>query len=354
MEGLPKLDAIAAGNVVRYLNAEWTVLEKSVRRDSGHYTETQWTLRGHFGEDSYLLKTEERKRGGVEVIWVFTRPTVLESISYESAPGAWTNFKELNMPSPAPRKVKFVNEDFFFDEETVVDAEDDDGNIVPKATWDYYSSDRKRNLAIEIWKEEDRDYPEAYDGKVVEVSAFEVLAKKASAYALGGISGSAFDAVKSSAGMFFIFGLVLVGNGVPMDFFLFLAPLVGALGIMIARRLPLQLWASSVAIWVAVALLARFSGYALSFWFLGAVCVGLSLLMPRLMAVLFSSEEPGAGWQAAVFGAFPALWCYSFLQYFVYAPGPRADYQLFAVILLPLAASGVCALLSRVSEGSNG
>ena len=134
----------------------------------------------------------------------------------------------------------------------------------------------------------------------------------------------------------------------------YLAPLFVVLGLMFLHRPPVRLWVSAVIVWAAVAAMAHFGGYGFSFWYFTAVCAALSIVLPRLMTAVFPGTEPGGRYQTAVNGVFPALWVYSALQYFVFAPGPRAGYQLGAAIMLPLAATSVCALLGRISEGSNG
>jgi len=353
MADADKLEAIDFGNVLSYLGVEWTVIEKNVRHNSG-YIEIQWTLRGQYGDEAYLLKSEEKKEGNAEVTWEITRPTNLDAITYERYPGQWDAFQEKDLPASAPKTVKFVEVYFNFDEATTVDAADDDGNIVPKTTWDYYTSDRQRNLAVEIWKEEDRDYPEAYDGKVIDPSAFEILERKASVSSFGAASGGALETLKSGVGGFFMMGLVLVGNGLPMDVYCFFAPLAAVLFMLFAQRPPARLWVSSVAVWAAVAALAHFGRFALSFWYITAACAVLSIVLPRFMAAVFPGTGSGGWHQTAIYGVFPGVWVYSCLQYFVFAPGPRAGYQLGAALLLPLAATCVCALLGRITEGSNG
>lgn len=351
-----KLDEIDAGNMVNYLGVPWRVTEKSVCRESASYSEVQWTLESDSNGEAYLLKTEEKKTEGGTVVWVFTRGTGLGGVSYEKTTGEWRAFKELDMPSAPPKTVKFVSDYFSFDGETSGEAVDDEGDTVTKVTWDYYSADRRRNLAIEIWKEPDRDYPEAYDGKVVEPSAFTV--QEAKFQVSGGARRSGWTPLPEelTKKMFVasMVGFVALTGGLPLDCLLFLGVPAGILAVMIALRPPPWLYLSSACVWAGVGALVRYKGFGLSFWYLTAFCAVLSLVLPRLIAAAFSGLTAARHYRVALYGVLPALWVYSFLEYFRYAPGPRAFYQVFAACLLPLAAAGLCALLGRLAEGSNG
>jgi hypothetical protein len=361
MEGVKKLEDMTAGSVVRYMGVEWAVSDKSVCRESAAYCETEWTLHADGQGETYLLKSEEKKEQGLEEIWVFTRAAVLSCVFCERVPGQWRAFEELDMPSEPPKTVKFYDENFAFEGVTSGKAVDDEGDTVTKVTWDYYSADRSRNLAIEIWKEPDRDYPEAYDGKIVDPSSFEVLDKKAdvSAWAASGGGLSALLSGKEpglsdlphALGMMLFFAFMMVSSGVPMDYmFAFCMPLF-VIAVMVKAALPLWLYLSSVCVWAGMAALTWYTGCRLSFWLITAFCAALSLVVPRLIA----SRSPDAGryGRVAFYGVFPALWVYSFFEYFLYAPGPRGAHHFFAACLLPSAAAVFCAFLSAILEKSN-
>ena len=177
MGGLPELQDVDAGRLLLYKGQEWLVAERTSSGGVG-YSELQWTLHGK-GQDSgtyYLMRTKEL--GGPDA-WVLTKQARLNSFFYERRPGDWDCFKELSLPKEPPQAVKYQDAYFNFEGESSCDAVDDEGDTVTKVTWDYYSADRRRNLAVEIWKEPDRDYPEAYDGAVVQPSEFTVLDKTA-------------------------------------------------------------------------------------------------------------------------------------------------------------------------------
>ena len=139
MDGICKLDGIAAGNVVRYKSVEWNVVEKDVCKQSEAYVEVQWTLRNSASVEAYLLRTEEKTPGGNKVIWVFTHQTSLQGVTYEIIPGVWRAFEELSIPASPPSSVKFASDYLTFDGETSGLAEDDEGETVAKVTWEYLS-----------------------------------------------------------------------------------------------------------------------------------------------------------------------------------------------------------------------
>jgi len=350
MDGVKKLDEITAGNVVRYMGVEWGVSDKSVCRESSEYCEIEWTLHAFIQGDAYLLKSEEKKASGLEEIWVFTRATALSSVLYEEPPGQWRSFGELDMPSEPPKSVKFYNESFAFEGVTSGRAVDDEGDTVTKVTWDYYSPDRSRNLAIEIWKEPDRDYPEAYDGKIVTPSAFEILDKKVSVSRRTSSSGDASDLTQAPGAILF-FAFILVSSGVPMDYMCAFGMPLLVIAVMVTGQLPLWLWASSVCMWTGIGALAWQTGFGLSFWWITAICAALSLLVTKLIAPGLGGD--GRYGRVSIYGIFPALWVYSFLEYFIYAPGPRGAHHFVAACILPAVAAGFCYLLNGILERSN-
>ncbi len=347
------LGAAEVGRVISCRGVEWTVSDKTVSRQSNSYLERQWTLT-HGSEELYLVKSEEKKAGGLEEIWVLTRQIPLSGVSFEYDPGSWRSMGEVTLPGDPPRSVRYSQDEYAYDSMSSVTAEDDDGNMVPKVTWDFYSADRRKNLAIEIWKEEDKDYPEAYLGNVTSPADFEVLDKKVALPRFGMKPGQGFfEILKTSASGAGIFGLVLLINGVPFDYLLALAVPATLLFSMYVMRPPAWLAVSSFCIWGAVGAAAKLGGFGLSFWYLAFSCAALAVVLPRLMGTFFQGTEISGHWRLAFFGVLPALWVYSFLIYIIFAPGPHAAYQFFTACLLPVAAAAAAAL-TRVLEGSDG
>jgi hypothetical protein len=348
------LGSAEVGRVIRCRGAEWTVSDKTVSRQSDSYIERQWTLT-HGSDELYLVKSEEKKAGGLEEIWVLTRQISLSGVSYEYAPGNWRGLDEDALPPEPPRAVQYAEADYNYDSTSSVKARDDDGNMVPKDTWDFYSADRRKNLAIEIWKEDDKDYPEAYLGDVVTPGDFEVLDKKVATPRFGIRADQGFLGIlKSSASGIGIVGLMLVINGFPCDYFIALAVPAALLLCMYIMGSPAWLTVSCVCVWGVVGAAAWLSGFGLSFWYLAFSCAALSVVLPRLMTTFSQGTEISGHWRLAAFGVLPALWVYSFLVYIIFAPGPHAAYQFLAACLLPLAIAAAAAVLNRVLEGSDG
>ncbi len=348
------LDSAEVGRVISCRGVEWTVSDKTVSRQSGSYLERQWTLT-HGSEELYLVKSEEKKASGLEEIWVLTRQIPLSGVSYEYEPGSWRGLHEDSLPPEAPRCVKYAQADYAYDSTSSVKAKDDDGNMVPKDTWDFYSGDRRKNLAIEIWKEDDKDYPEAYLGDVVTPSDFEVLDKKAALPRFGLKPGQGvFETLKNSASGAGMVGLMLIINGFPCDYFIALAVPATLLLCLYIQGSAAWLTVSCLCVWIAVGAAARLSSFGLSFWSMAFFCAALSVVLPRLMAMFLQGGQISEHWRLAVFGVLPALWVYSFLVYIIFAPGPHAAYQFFAACLLPVAIAAAIAALNRVLEGSDG
>lgn len=352
MANTSTLEAVEKGRFISSRGLEWCVIDKTVSKESDSYLERQWTLT-HGYEEAYLVKSEEKKAGGLEEIWVLTRKTNLGAITYEASPGNWRSFDEDSMPDDAPRVVRAPQGDFSFDGQSSVRAEDDDGNMVPKITWDFYSPDRSKNLAIEIWKEDDKDYPEAYLGNVVSPSDFEILNKKAAAGSLRKPGTGPYEELKTVFTGFGLFGFIAIINGLPMDYYVTVGVPGMMLGLMKLQGVPAWLTVSSVCVWVAVAAAAKLGGFGLSFWYLTGCCAALATALPRLMRVFFPGEDISGHWRVGAFGVLPALWLYSFIEYLVYAPGPHAAYQFLSACLLPLAASAAAMGLARALEGSD-
>lgn len=348
------LGSVEVGRVISCRGVEWNVSDKTVSRQSGTYLERQWTLT-HGSEELYLVKSEEKKASGLEEIWVLTRQIQLSGVSCESGPGNWNSLDEDSMPEEAPRSVKYAQAGYIYESTSSVKAKDDDGNMVPKDTWDFYSSDHRKNLAIEIWKEEDKDYPEAYLGDVVSPADFVVLDKKVAVPRFGIRPDQGFfEILKSSASGVGVVGLMLVINGFPCDYFIALAVPAMLLLCMYIMGSPAWLTVSCVCVWGVVGAAAVLGGFGLSFWYLAFSCAALSVVLPRLTTTFSQGTEISGHWRLAFFGVLPALWIYSFLVYIIFAPGPHAAYQFFAACLLPLAAAAGTAALNRALEGSDG
>jgi hypothetical protein len=348
MANVPSLNQAEPGRFLRHKGHELCVVSVTANRESESYLERQWVLRGGSAGESYLVKTEEKTSSGLKETWVLTRQIDMDDVAFEPSPGEGQRFNQDSMPAEPPAKVKYREDYFKLEGATKVNAADDEGDIVPKITWDYFSTDRKRNLAIEIWKEPDKDYPETYLGDVVSPGEIQVLDKKETPSPAGAFSGSlGLEQAKAGGIGFLVFGFMAMSQGLSFDYYTAIAVPIGMAVVGFNDSRARGIMPLALLIWGGVAAAAWFGGFRLSFWYLSSGCVALAALLPRLF---------GAGAFArrlSLYGVLPALWLYSFIEYVFYAPGPRAFYQYATAFLLPAAAAGVSYALNSLLEGND-
>ncbi len=326
------LTTYKCGDSFTFEDDTWVVTEYGLSPNDSGYDERQWTVQDkRSGETAYLLLCEET--GNTTEKWVFTRQIVLGSVFIsDDSPDQGRSLKE-KMPGKPPQKMTYNMRDFFFKESYTTQAEDDDGNRVPKETWDYFDASELNNLAIEIWKEPDADYPEAFLGAIIPSSMFvyagakRVIAKKA--------LGSLWIVPVS---MFF-----LLCSGVPGDWLLALMLPIEAL-IWTLLLSPVCLLAVLAVTGVICALLftVLFNTPAV---FIGPIMVGLVTAFVRFGA---SMQEDIALNIPLVSGAaaFVPIVVFSFTIYFKFSPGPHSAGQLGATILLPVMIGAITALVN--------
>lgn len=350
------LDSAGTGSVLRYRGEESYVAEKAVNRESGTYLEKQWTLRSTLGADRYLVKSEEKKASGLEVIWVLTSAIRLGSVTGAEEPGGGSAFPDPDaMPETPPRAVGYNGGVYTFAGKSSVKAADDDGDMVTKITFDYYSGDRRRNLAIEIWKEPDKDYPEAFLGDVVNPAEFELLDKKVDVIKTIGNNGFSGPLPELQAGFSVVglAGLVVLVNGMPIEYIIGFgvpAALIFAMCLLVSAS---WLRIATGALLAVVALAAYIGRFALPFWHIAFGCLVVSAMLPRLIGGFYPGERLSGHFRVSLYGVLPALWLYSFTEYLFFAPGPHASYQFLAAALLPSGAAAVCALVNFMLEGND-
>jgi hypothetical protein len=342
------LEELKKGDSVRYDHTDWLVSAKELHEESKDYHETQWTLISGSKKTGYLVRSAEKKEDGFEFIWVFTKEIWLEHIQYQDLQGKWLDFQEKKFVSAPPQTVRFRETRFNYQGETSGKARDDDGNLVTKLTWDYYDDSRKRNLAIEIWKEPDRDYPEAYDGIVVQPSDFTVLPRPAVEVFRRKVNAGQ-GRNYAVCGWTAVVGFILFLNGVPFDYLAFAIIPVFAV-IILYQTFSVLAWFSAACYGLAVAGAAVVLGAdRLSFWSVSGLAMVMSVAVPRMMA-LAKPDFRGAPLEPLVFSAslLPSLWIYSFFMYFKYAPGPHDGGQLLATCVLPVVSTSAAYVLNRV------
>ena len=340
------LEDLQKGDCVRYQQTDWFVAERDVCKESENYQETQWTLTARNRRTFYLIRSEEKKDNAIETVWVLTQQILLASVNYPLSQDNWTALLEDDFVSSPPPTLKLGQTIMNFDGETSGLAEDDEGQTVTKVTWDYYDDRKIKNLAIEIWKESDRDYPEAYEGTVVRASDFEVLSAEARKAVLRKVKPVGQGILSALWTLFFI-GLFLFMAGVPFDYLL--AGAVPVLAIFALVQEASAFWSLvAVLMWLVLAGMLFFMDFIkASFWGVTLGAFAASILVPRIVA----SAKPDLAEETSglIFFAnlLPPLWIYSFFIYFRFAPGPHEFFQLAAACLLPAAITSIIYLIIR-------
>ena len=326
---------------------------KDVYKESEDYQEIQFTLRASGHKTFYLIRSEERKVSGSEVVWVFTQRISLSKLKYEVSPQDWRAFQENKFVSSPPQTILMddpTGTRLTFCSETSVRAKDDEGLTVTKITWDYYDASGLRNIAIEIWKENDGDYPEAYDGTVVQPSEFEILSEEVRKTVVHKIKPFEAQAFWGSVGAVILFSAILCLAGLPFDCALAAAvPVISV--IFIFQRSSYFGW--FIFLLTALPLggvLVLGHGFFTSFGRVTFLAIIISVAAPKAIAAIKpDAVEEG---NPVLFAAclLPVLWIFSFFMYFKFAPGPHRAGQLFAACALPLVITALAFFIHRVSR----
>jgi hypothetical protein len=342
-----ELENLRKGDCVRYQRADWFISGKDAYRESAEYEETQWTLTAKGRPEFYLILSEEKTDAGIERVWVLTQEISLSGVQCQTSPDVWKPLSLLKCDdSSPPEMIKLGQMVMNLDGTTSGPATDDEGQTVIKVTWDYYNDTRAKNVAIEIWKEPDRDYVEVYEGVVVQPSDFEVLSdevRRAIIQKVRPMPKGAFGALWIVPAV----GFFLFLAGLPFDYFL--TVMIPVLAIIILLQAASAFWSlTSAFMWLALGgMLFLLHGVRASFWVIALGACGVSVLVPALITFLkpdFAEEDNILIFSANVL---PPLWIYSFFMYFKFAPGPHRSYQLAAAFILPLAITAVAYMASR-------
>lgn len=331
---MKQIDHLAVGNGIRFRNVKWAVTDKDEYVESADYRETQWTLLTAGKRTAYLIQSDENTDHGPERIWIFSRPVPLESVRYKNENGDWMLFEECGRLYKPPQVAALGETIFTLQGETSGQAEDDDGNMVTKLTWDYYDESGARNLAIEVWKEEDGDYPEAYDGESISPDEVEILDAKEVAQ-IRRVAASDWQGLGLTIAGAVIVVLFLWGAGIPLD-----VCLAGAVPITavfrILKRNAVVVGAVAVIMTLLFGVVMFLMGGVASFWVIAILSMVLGVAL-RYSVSLVGLDAAALGGPHDLLGCFlPALWMVSFYMYFVYAPGPRDGAQLGAAVLVPV------------------
>jgi len=331
---------------VRCHQADWFVSTRETYKESEDYQEIQWTLVAKGKATIYLIRSEEKKEAGLECVWVLTKQIPLNSVQHQSVPENWQPLFEEPFVSAPPQAVKLGPTLFNFDGETSCRAKDDEGLLVTKLTWDYYDDTRTRNVVIEVWKESDRDYPEAYEGTVVQTSEFEILPEEKRRAVLRKVK-PAGKGLLPALWTFVFIGLFLFLSGVPLDYLI--AGIVPVFAIVVLVQEASLFWSLVAGLmWIALAGMFFFMDrIQASFWGVALGALAVSILVPRIVASARPDLAEGANGPILFTNLLPPLWIYSFFIYFKCAPGPHEAFQLITACLLPVAITSIVYLITR-------
>jgi len=345
------LDLLKRGNAVRYRQEDWVVTDKTAYKVSANYQEIQWTLANRQRDVLYLLRADEVKDGSTHSSWVITRQIKIADISYDDGQGKVKLLAGDEFLSVPPKSMIYQNVSFDLDGENTGKAKDDDGRMVTKITWDYYDPSRKRNLAIEIWKESDRDYPEAYDGLVVEPSEFEVHPYHvASRLARAHFQWKDLSATGST---YFFLLFLFPCMGVPFDCCVAASIPVALIVFFHARRS--RFWiVISAFVWATIALVIMLLGSRATYWGISTLAIIAATIIPRFVVSRYPVAQEEDNPMIAVTGLLPALWVYSFWMYYKFAPGPHDFVQICTAAALPLLPALICFLSNHFLDLSYG
>lgn len=344
------------GDWVRWDSRDWEVTDRTVYQDSAAYSEVQWELSPDGGRERYLVFSRENEGGRTEETWVCTEQTSIGGVEYHAGAGEWRPFREQDSLPAAPPAVRLGGTDFALDGESKGTAEDDEGDTVVKLTWDYFDGARRRNLAIEIWKEPDADYYEAYDGRVVRPSEFQFLPPRPRRGAkIGEVAGhlvaiafAGLFLVPIAGGFLNVFDVgaeYLLAALVP-GLLVYVAYMRGALPGLLASALP----AGFAAGWLAVKLL----GLGDPYWRYALYGLVAGPVLAEASSRLFPEARRTDKAAAAAGATMLFLYVISFSHYVNYAPRPHNMSGLMAACALPLPPALAVYLLYRLKGDPDG
>lgn len=320
------------GSRFSYDGRSWVVTDYIASPTWRGYDERQWTVQNEQSREvAYLLACESEDNTFNGERWEFTRQITFGEIVDPQNNGR--SLAEMTMPDNPPKELTCHGKTFIFKESYTVKAADDDGNKVPKETWDYFDSSGVLNLAFEIWKEPDANYPEVFLGEMIDSAKLAYLGK------------SVFADKKDFKGFWGVLCIpvFLLFTGVPGDWLLaFFVPFMALSGAYFISPycflavLPIAAVTSGLLMTIFIGMPWLFVGLISVGLVTAGVLFGVSV---RNDLVLYIPWLSG-------FASFIATSIYSFVIYFKVAPAPHNLGQLGATILLPMAIAAVTVLVN--------
>ncbi|MBF0118725.1 MAG: hypothetical protein HQK79_07800 [Desulfobacterales bacterium] len=341
---LKPLASTDKGDILYYNGVEFYVKKKDAYDVSDSYSENQWTLIDKKGNTFYLILSHEQQGKNWEYSWIFTKEIPLTHVNFKNLKGKWEAFKNSFVPISPPQTIQYKSIEYDLHAQNTGQAKNDLGQMVTKITWDYIDKTQNKNLALEIWKESDKDYIYAYDGEVIEEKKIEILPE---APLRRYISKNNHPVASIIAICFFIDFIVLTG-GVAFDYILYISVPIIIFIILMSLYTPFA-WLVSIFIGMTSAIIFLFLE---SPSFLAAYIIFLfsSLLISHFMMMNRRTYRKESLSFVAWASVLPAAWIYSFHIYFKYAPYPHEGYHLLYACFTPMILTIGCYIVIYITE----
>ncbi len=152
------------GQTLSFDGREWEVTDHSSYWNDAGYRVTEWCCETDDTE-AYLLKEIQE---GSPTRWFFTRSIPREGVG--DLPGG--------RPSSPPPTLTYGGQTYRYAETTEGTYEQDPGDRVQKATWEYWDDGRRHNLAVEVWADGRLD---CYHGAYIEPGDVQLTDEPAAA-----------------------------------------------------------------------------------------------------------------------------------------------------------------------------
>ncbi|MFB2933736.1 DUF4178 domain-containing protein [Aerosakkonemataceae cyanobacterium BLCC-F154] len=171
-----QLEYLPTGTRLKYHGIEWQVADYSSYKDAYGYETEEWLLKSKVNKEYYLLRELDPHNRTSLVNWYIAEelrhpkiflPETLENVTDR----LWQAMQEQEMPYP---ELKMFDKSYYFESKTKGSYQDED-EVIPRTTWDYWDTNRQWNLALEAWQNRELH---VYSTKVVNPQEFSQIITK--------------------------------------------------------------------------------------------------------------------------------------------------------------------------------